>query len=149
MEKGSYVLVIELGEEKEVEVGVLGDLKLNKGFYFYTGSAFGPGGFSRVSNHVKIANGKKERQRWHIDYLLSLKSASISKVFLTSENVECDLAQAIELLQIESFGCSDCECGSHLFYSRSSEGVEEVERAFEQETDEFNYLTVKKFKEMF
>jgi len=63
---GTYALVMRCSSDQQVEVGKLGSLRLQSGFYVYVGSAFGPGGLkARIAHHVKIS----ERPHWHIDYL--------------------------------------------------------------------------------
>src|ERR1035438_8832695 len=47
-------------------IGRLGALQLQSGFYFYVGSALGPGGVrARLAHHLKPSR----RPHWHIDYL--------------------------------------------------------------------------------
>lgn len=41
--KGTYVLVFEAKREQKIQVGKLGLINLQPGFYAYIGSAFGPG----------------------------------------------------------------------------------------------------------
>ncbi len=117
--KGSYTLIIKIPEDKVVEVGRLGSLEFPAGFYAYNGSAFGPGGLKRVERH-KEKSSEKDSAHWHIDYLLIQKEADIIKVFKTEKNHECSLSRKMmrELDPMKGFGCSDCDCVSHLFYSR-------------------------------
>lgn len=74
---------------------------------------------NRVKRHLK--SPQQKRNHWHIDYLLENESVSIIKVYLIPSKfkLECKIAQ--ELLEIsdeyvENFGCSDCNCESHLVY---------------------------------
>jgi Uri superfamily endonuclease len=57
---GSYLLVIECETPTEIEVGALGTLGFEAGYYGYVGSAFGPGGLSRVDRHRRVAAGDHE-----------------------------------------------------------------------------------------
>jgi len=112
--KGSYVLLIELGEEQTIAVGSRRVVHFPCGYYAYVGSAMG--GFkSRVSRHFR----ENKKPRWHIDYLL--QGASISNVILTeaAERVECAIANALSARfdSIPGFGSSDCKCRSHLFFA--------------------------------
>jgi Uri superfamily endonuclease len=112
--KGSYILLIELPQGQTITVGSLKSMHFLRGYYAYVGSAMS--GFkSRLSHHLK--EGK--RPHWHIDYLLS--RASISSIILceTEERVECTIARALshQFESIPDFGCSDCQCRSHLFFS--------------------------------
>ena len=120
MNKGSYSLLLEIKESNSVEVGVLGKIELLKGFYVYNGSAFGPGGLKRVQRHKK-KSGQQKGCHWHIDYLLTLRNSQIVEVFTKeSSHHECSLSKDMKRVFdfIEDFGCSDCGCVTHLFYSR-------------------------------
>jgi Uri superfamily endonuclease len=115
--KGSYTLLIQLSETRKIEVGSLGKIKFQKGFYGYNGSAFGPGGLKRVERHrEKSQDG--ESPHWHIDYLLVQKTAEVVEVFRKESDHECELSQEMkkDFKPVEDFGCSDCSCLSHLFY---------------------------------
>lgn len=111
--KGSYTLILELKKDKEIQIGKLGKIIFRKGFYVYVGSALG-GLESRISRHLR--NSKKIH--WHIDYLL--EHSKIIDIFYTENDFkeECNLAKKFEekLLPIPHFGCSDCDCDSHLFF---------------------------------
>jgi Uri superfamily endonuclease len=111
--KGSYILLIELPQTREISVGRLGLLTFPQGFYAYVGSAMN--GFeSRINYHLR----EKKKSRWHIDYLL--QQALIKEIILweTEERVECILAQTLskEFHPISGFGSSDCRCSSHLYF---------------------------------
>lgn len=112
---GTYTLVIGLAEPAAIEVGALGIHELPPGSYAYTGSAFGPGGFSRIDRHRELARGERDTRHWHIDYLLGHPAATIEAVVRTPEaDVECAVARALPDAGIDGFGASDCDCGSHL-----------------------------------
>ena len=55
---------------------------------------------------------------WHIDYLLD--KTKITDVFIKEGKVkeECEIANVFKekLKPVFNFGCSDCNCYSHLFY---------------------------------
>jgi len=112
--KGSYVLLIKLPNEQAIEIGSLNTIRFAAGNYAYVGSALS-GLESRLSHHLKGSN----RPHWHIDYLL--KRTSLSGIILcqTGERAECTVAEAIshQFHAIPGFGCSDCRCHSHLFFS--------------------------------
>ena len=120
--KGSYALLIELPESKEISVGRLGLIAFPRGFYTYVGSALN-GIEPRIGYHLR----KNKKPRWHIDYLL--EKASIKRIVLyeTEERLECILAQALskEFPSIPGFGCSDCKCQSHLYFEAEKNKLEE------------------------
>jgi len=111
--KGSYILVIELKEEKTIQVGKLGKIVFKKGFYVYVGSALN-GLEQRISRHLR----KTKKKHWHIDYLLDF--VEVVDVFYKENKVteECKIAKMLDkqLFSIPGFGCSDCKCEGHLFY---------------------------------
>ncbi len=112
---GTYTLVVSLAEPATIEVGALGERRFSKGWYAYTGSAFGPGGFSRVDRHRDLARGEREVRHWHIDYLLGHPDTTIETVVRTPDrDVECAVARALPDAGIPGFGASDCDCESHL-----------------------------------
>lgn len=118
--KGGYVLVMGLDEGQEISVGSLEVGYFPAGFYAYCGSALG--GFkSRLNHHLT----KSKKPRWHIDYLL--QEAEIREIILyqTEKRLECLLSQALggELTYIPDFGCGDCHCKSHLFFSTDKDSL--------------------------
>lgn len=115
---GTYTLVIEFASADEIQVGALGTRSFSPGYYAYVGTALGPGGFSRVDRHREIASGERDTRHWHIDYLLGHPHATIDTVRTTHDvDAECTLAARLVGEGIPGFGCSDCSCESHLFYS--------------------------------
>lgn len=124
MKPGIYVLL--LFGDGVVRVGSLGTISFQSGFYSYVGSALGPGGLSRVSRHIRVARDRDRKPRWHIDYLLLSPYFRLVQVFcaVTTERLECHLAQAMELPSILGFGSSDCICKGHLFFSPDNPGME-------------------------
>ncbi len=111
--KGVYVLVIELDKDATIEVGALGRIDFSSGYYTYVGSAQ-KGVESRVERHIR----EEKKKHWHIDYIL--ENAEIIQVFTHrgEKEEECKMADFIDGFSeaIEDFGCSDCNCISHLFY---------------------------------
>lgn len=114
--KGNYFLILKLTERQEISIGKLGILSFTKGFYTYVGSAMNSLE-SRISRHLR--DGKKNH--WHIDYIVD--KAEILEIILceTTKNVECRLSESLasEFKAIPGFGCSDCNCSSHLFFDSS------------------------------
>ncbi|WP_254279579.1 GIY-YIG nuclease family protein [Haloarcula marina] len=135
MDGGTYTLVLERTSDGTVEIGALGERSLPAGWYAYTGSALGPGGFSRVDRHRAVATGENTARHWHIDYLLGDPSTSVDAVVTTEADVECGVAE--RLLDagdaVPGFGCSDCRCRSHLVRREDRDAlVATVERAHER-----------------
>ena len=117
--KGVYVLILKLKRDTTITIGKLGTFDFKKGFYAYTGSARGTGGFKRVDRHFNVAAGQNTTRRWHIDYLLPHTEAICAVTVPTDDDLECAVAGKLAgmLAGIADFGCSDCSCSSHLFFS--------------------------------
>lgn len=112
--KGIYVLIIDVAEDIDVNVGALGKTALAKGLYAYVGSAQ-----TNLDKRIK-RHFKNEKQKfWHIDYLLDHDTAKIIQVLYREANKteECKTAKTIgeKGKPILHFGSSDCECKSHLY----------------------------------
>ncbi len=130
---GTYTLVLERESDGSIEVGALGDIAFPAGWYAYTGSALGTGGFSRVERHRAVASGENGARHWHIDYLLGDDATSVGTVVTTAADIECAVAgRLVDAVggAVPDFGCSDCDCASHLVGCDDREKlVAAVERA--------------------
>ena len=133
MAGGTYTLVLERTDQGTIEVGALGDRDFPAGWYAYTGSALGSGGFSRVERHRAVASGEHDARHWHVDYLLGDEATTVDTVVTTSADVECAVARRLDDAvggAVPDFGCSDCGCRSHLAGCADREElVSAVERA--------------------
>ena len=112
--RGVYVLIIELSQCVEVQIGALGNVHFAKGLYAYVGSAQ-DGLEKRIERHVR----KEKCRFWHVDYLLENPASRTIAVFFKDapKTSECAIAEAIGQRgeAVAGFGCSDCHCRSHLF----------------------------------
>jgi len=112
---GTYTLLVELAAPATIEVGALGEHRLDPGSYAYTGSALGAGGFARVDRHRRTARGDHDVRHWHVDHLLGHPDARIDRVVRSvGAEVECAVADRLPAGPIDGFGASDCGCESHL-----------------------------------
>lgn len=118
--KGTYVLIIKNSAETEIEIGKIGCIPFKKGFYAYVGSALS-GLEQRIRRHLRDT-GNSKKLHWHIDYFLANPMVDVREVICaeTADRKECEIAANlnIRLESIARFGCSDCSCNSHLFFSR-------------------------------
>jgi len=136
--KGCYCLIINLTKTSEIKIGKkLGKIEFKKGYYVYVGSAMNSL-IARIERH--LSDDKKIH--WHVDYLL--KKAEITDVVYneSKRKIECDLSQYISTKTngIKDFGCSDCECESHLYYFKNKkEAVECVESAYDSIEMKYEY----------
>ena len=131
MDKGIYCLVFK-NPSCTVRVGALGEVAFHKGWHIYVGSALGSGGLARLERHTLLSRNKDKHPKWHVDWLSTNPGFSLRyTVFaMTGEQLECLFAGALGGENIPGFGCSDCDCTSHLFY-RHRNPVSEIKAAFE------------------
>lgn len=112
--QGSYVLVTQLFENCKIEIGSIGVVNFEKGWYAYVGSGLNYLD-KRIQRHLR--DGKN--LHWHIDYFLT--KGEIEEVLYGEgeKRKECDIANLLaeDFPVIEDFGSSDCKCEGHLFYS--------------------------------
>ena len=119
-EKGLYLLLLEV--HCPLQVGKLGTL-LFDGWYVYVGSAQGPGGLKRLQRHFDYRQRSHPPMRWHVDALLAAGALRDAIVGVTTDRLECGLADAVsETLTpaFKGFGSSDCGCATHLFSAASA-----------------------------
>lgn len=138
--KGCYCLVIDLKKTSKIRIGKLGSIEFEKGSYVYVGSAMNYLE-SRLQRHLK----KEKKLHWHIDYLL--KKAEITDIIYneSSRKIECELSQNIssKATGIEGFGCSDCECKSHLYYFKNKkEAIECVKNAYDPIAMKYEFFRI-------
>ena len=119
--KGSYVLLIELPEERVIATGSFKDINFQSGCYAYAGSALSGLG-SRLSRHLK----QDKKLHWHIDYLLQWASIRDIIICETEDRIECTIAENLShrFNPVPGFGSSDCKCASHLFFTGNGTGQE-------------------------
>lgn len=119
MDLGIYTLVLQLVQDRDIEVGALGIIHFSEGYYAYTGSARGSGGLKRVDRHKEVIIGANPCRKWHIDYLLPRTLLVDVIITHTSDDLECQIAEKIEskLPSVPKFGSTDCKCHGHLHYS--------------------------------
>ena len=115
---GTYVLILHSLSKEQVQIGKWGVITIKPGYYLYVGSAFGPGGVkARVARHYRNEKAK----HWHIDYLR--KHMDLVSVWYSyhDSKLEHDWARVLSVMTgmepVQGFGCSDCQCYSHLFRS--------------------------------
>lgn len=114
MAKGSYCLILEIKKHIKARIGSLGKLSFEKGVYVYAGSAL-----NSLEARIKRHFGKRKKKFWHIDYLTARKSVIVKEAYckLSERKEECEIAKGFMKIgkPVKGFGCSDCDCESHLF----------------------------------
>ncbi len=114
--KGSYVLLLRLATEAEIEIGRLGTFRFAPGYYVYCGSALG-GLEARIARHQRY----EKKLHWHIDYFRQQAEWSGVWAVECDQPLECKLASlllssGIASIPAPGFGSSDCRCQSHFLF---------------------------------
>jgi len=132
--KGTYLLLIRLDADAQFQVGRLGEVCLQAGWYGYTGSARGPGGLkARLARHQRAT----KKRHWHIDYLLDMGTIYAIWQCGSLDRLECDWARALNenipgtRFPVPGFGSSDCHCPAHLIQFSESPPDEMVLQALQ------------------
>lgn len=113
---GTYALLLSSEERKQIDVGALGTMKVQRRDYVYVGSAFGAGGLrARVGRHARGEGAL----HWHVDYLRAV--TTLDAVWYTCDDTrrECTWADLLQnmpgaRIPVDGFGASDCSCLAHL-----------------------------------
>ena len=111
---GVYVVIAELPESVDIRIGRRRKDRFETGFYGYVGSAL-----NNLKKRIERHKSKEKKMHWHIDYLLSHARVLDIKTIITDKKIECKLAGKVKEISdegINGFGCSDCNCSSHLLY---------------------------------
>ncbi len=124
IQRGAYLLVIRLSRTALVRFGAKGLHRLEPGYYAYAGRASRslPG---RLNRYLAIAGGtdRSFKLRWHVDYLLAHRYASITSIWLADTNPDGECAVARRAANLVGsttlpgrIGASDCKegCPGHL-----------------------------------
>ncbi len=114
---GTYALILRNERQRQIEIGRLGKICFDEGYYVYVGSALGSVD-ARIRRHAL----RRKKQFWHIDYIsppvMELERAIPIR---RKDRIESELAKRVCCLcdrSIKGFGSSDSTAFSHLFYFR-------------------------------
>lgn len=112
-DRGCYILILRLEEDRTLSIGSLGRIFFPKGHYLYVGSA-------KKNLAARLDRHKRRRKTffWHIDYLRDEASSCMALPIRTHDDLEHELAKGLAPLAewaIPGFGASDSPCSSHLF----------------------------------
>ena len=115
---GTYALILSCASNARIQIGRLGVMHLQRGYYVYLGSALGPGGLrARIAHHQK----RWTQTRWHIDYLRAHTQIHCIWISYGARPREHQWARVIQTMRgakvpLLGFGASDCDCWSHLYF---------------------------------
>ncbi len=132
--KGTYLLIIELMESREMEIGKLGVFSFPRGYYTYTGSGMG-GIYRRIKRHLE----RKRKLGWHIDYFLEYGKIKEVVILESKTKNECEVNLKVasvfgEMIIAPGFGAGDCRqnCGSHLLSIQKDRFQNHIEKHLRQ-----------------
>ena len=132
-------MIIHSQIKQKIKIGKIGSINFKKGYYVYIGSAM-DSLESRIRRHLS----DEKKLHWHIDYLLE-KSEITDVIYNENKKVECELSQYIAQKTdgVKDFGCSDCECESHLYYFKNrNEAIECVENAYDSIAMNYEFFRI-------
>jgi sugar fermentation stimulation protein A len=112
-DRGSYIIILRLGRRRRIQIGSLGKVLFQKGYYLYVGSAE-----RNLTKRIERHRRKRKNRFWHIDYLREHADVHAVLPVRSSTRLECPMASSIEKIAdwtIRGFGSSDCSCDTHLF----------------------------------
>jgi len=114
LNSGTYLLIVELTKPIDVIVTSGKTFTLEKGYYGYVGSALNCLK-KRIDRHLS----RNKKLHWHIDYLLQIATVQSVIYVESNERIECLIAQDLREKNeyVREFGCNDCRCASHLYFS--------------------------------
>ena len=117
-EPGTYALIFSCASNACIQIGRLGTMPLQRGYYVYVGSALGPGGLrARIAHHQKLS----AQPHWHVDYLRAHTKLHAVWLNYDGKRHEHEWARAMQeergaTIPLPRFGASDCRCASHLYF---------------------------------
>ena len=140
--KGCYCLIIYIKKKSKISIGKkLGVIEFKKGIYVYVGSAMNSLE-ARLNRH--LSDSKK--LHWHVDYLLKDDNSKIIDIIYNiDKKVECDISEYLKThaVGIKNFGCSDCNCESHLYYFKNrSEAIEQTKNAYDSIAIKYDFFKI-------
>jgi Uri superfamily endonuclease len=127
---GTCCVLFRSHKRRRTQIGRWGCLYIEPGYYLYVGSAFGPGGVAaRVLWHCRKSR-RSTAKHWHMDYL---KDHVTPVVVWCSYALTClehrwarRLLRMAEMTPIDGFGCSDCQCQTHLFHTSTEPASDRI-----------------------
>lgn len=118
---GVYISGYTLDRTRRITIGKLGTFEFPKGYYYYVGRAKN-NLKQRISRQIDFW-GNHRSKRWHIDYLREVTIPWGAVALHSNKDLECKVAKHLKRNAgvkelIPGFGSSDCNCNTHLFYSK-------------------------------
>lgn len=112
-DSGSYIIILYVKKDISLNIGNIGTLRFNRGYYLYVGSAK-----TNLTKRIERHKRKRKRLFWHIDYLRDKAEFCTALPMRASTHLECRIAETLSGItdwSVSGFGSSDCSCKTHLF----------------------------------
>jgi sugar fermentation stimulation protein A len=90
IDRGSYLLILNLKRNKKIDIGTLGIVTYKKGFYVYVGSAM-----ANLSKRMERHRHLRKQHHWHIDDLRDEAEFHSVLAIRSSTRLECGIAKAM------------------------------------------------------
>ncbi len=122
-DKGAYLISLFNDEDRSLSLPSGKIFLLPKGFYIYVGS-----GLRKLSSRIKRHLRKGGKAFWHIDHIKKYMNIIGSFSIRSPLRMECRIARELQDIAddvIPGFGCSDCDCQSHLLYFKKDPKLNE------------------------
>ena len=131
-----------MSKTSKIKIGKLGKINFKKGNYVYVGSAMNSLN-ARINRHLS----EEKKLHWHIDYLLKNQNSEIADIIynISTKKIECELSREIssKCEGIAGFGCSDCNCESHLYYFKNrNKAIECVKKAYDSIAMDYEFFKI-------
>jgi Uri superfamily endonuclease len=102
-----------------------------------------------LSRHKNVSLGSNDTTHWHIDYLIKNPNIFIIGAFISRSSEECEISDSIEMDNIKNFGCSDCDCKSHLYYNiNASNYFTKIRTVFEDNSSSYQFISKNNFEDL-
>jgi sugar fermentation stimulation protein A len=95
-DRGSYLLVLNLKRNRNMDVGKLGEIHFRRGFYIYVGSAM-----ANLSRRMDRHRHLRKRHHWHIDELRAVTEFHSVLAIRSSERLECQVHKLLQYFRMD------------------------------------------------
>ena len=117
--KGTYILILENNKDFYKQIGALGKIYFQSGYYLYIGSAL-----NSLNTRLRRHSRKNKKTHWHIDYIIPanmkiLKKIVIRRTDYIEESITKDFIKLTQTI-IKGFGSTDSKAPSHLLYFKKN-----------------------------
>jgi Uri superfamily endonuclease len=114
--RGAYLIVLRNDGDGWIRVGKR-EIHFRRGYYIYCGSAM-----NSLDKRIERHFLREKKLRWNIDYISTKMRPVKAFGILSDRRMECWLSKELSTIfdDFDDFGASDCNCRTHLYYSRTN-----------------------------